>query len=157
MGALTSVEIFEALSDNLKQAAERCEQLAWHPRRGHVYWAFRDNLKLAEGACRQVGAHREDARWFPIGLQLAHVHKMCGNWMRSSQTKDARNAVHRLFGKTAEILRALAYQAEQLKNAKTGRSGMLLPQPITRGLPQRVGAPVQVKTSGGLILPPTYH
>jgi hypothetical protein len=155
LGALTEREIFSCMTENLAEAAERCAQLAWHPLRGFVYIQFRKNLKLAEGACRQAAAHREDARWLPIALQLGELHKRCGAWLRSSPTTDTRNQVHPLFKKTAEILLALARQAEDVRDKATNSIGIILPKPLPG--PHRDTRPIQVLTPGGLVLPPTMH
>ena len=154
MGALHEQDIFECLAENFRIAAEKCEKLAWHPKRGYEYLAFRSAIRLIEGACRQAAAHREDWRWLPIGMAMGEIHKRCGGWMRSSATKDARKAVEPHFKKTAEILRALAVEAERVRTAATGRLGMILPEPLPG--PHRDTRPVQVKRPSGLILPASY-
>jgi hypothetical protein len=151
------IEVFDLLSQTLKAAAEKCGQLAWHPRRGFIYMSFIKDLREAEGCCRQISLRREDARWLPLGMQLAHIHKLSGKWLRSSPTKETRAAAHRLFKKTGETLRAIAYAAERLKFARTDHLGMILPAPITKGLPQRETSPVVVKLPNGLIVPPIIH
>src|SRR5580692_2621925 len=110
---LSEVEIFDMLSQSFRQAAERCELLAWHPRRGHIYLMFLKDMRHVEGCCRQAFAHREDARWLPIGRDIAEAQKRAGNWVRSSRTKDERNSAQRLFKKLAENLRALQYASEK--------------------------------------------
>jgi hypothetical protein len=151
MGALTEPEIFDCLVTNFREAAERCRFLAWHPRRGYVYLKFVKNLKLAEGACRQACAHREDARWLPIGMALAETHKRAGRWVRGSKTKDERAAAQRLFNKLSDQLMALARDVDDVRNKATGRIGMILPRPLEG--PYRETRPIQVLTPGGIIVP----
>jgi hypothetical protein len=151
MTGLSEVEIFDCMIGNFRSAAEKCEQLAWHPRRGFVYNAMRKELKLAEGACRQAAAHREDARWLSIGMAIEHAHKRAGTWIRGLPSKDGRKVAHPLFLKLAESLRKLANDAEILKNRATGRVGMILPEPLPG--PHRDTRPVSVRLPSGLIVP----
>lgn len=159
MTDLTEPEIFDCLFENAKKAAEHCDKLAWAPLRGPVYVQFREELKLVEGACRQAAAWRGDTRWLRIGLMMAEAHRRSGNWLRAYTSKDGRAAANPLFMKLAENLRALEKQAEGLKTQATGRASMtqgpILPAPIEG--PHRDTRPVQVKTPGGLILPPGWR
>lgn len=147
MASLSEVEIFDVLATNFRRAAEQCELLAWHPRRGYVLLQFLAALRACEGACRQACAHREDARWLPIGLMLGDVHKRAGRWVRAARTKDERNQAHPLFKKLADNLRALEYAAERLRTAATGHAGMILPQPLEG--PHRPVRPVAVLLPNG--------
>lgn len=155
MSALQEIEIFSCLSENFSLAAERCEQLAWHPRRGFVYNDMRNSLRLVEGACRQAALYRDDTRWLQYGMAMGWAHKKAGAWMRSSATKDARKVVHPLFAKLADTLRMLAHEAERLKTAATGRMGIILPDELPG--PHRDTRPVQVMRPSGLIVPAIIH
>jgi hypothetical protein len=155
MGALTEVEIFSCMAENFREAAELCEQLAWHPRRGHLYIQFLGCIRKVEGSCRQAQAHREDARWLRIGIMMGEVHRRAGGWVRGSRTRDERSQAHKLFAKLAENLRALHYEAEHLRTAAVERMGMILPRPLEG--PHRDMRPVSVVLPSGLIVPPTVH
>jgi hypothetical protein len=111
-----------------------------------------------EGACRQAAAWREDARWLQIGLYMAEAHKRAGGWLRGykdatgTKIKLAEGHLHPLFVKLAENLRAAEAKAEQVRNAKTGRLGIILPRQMPA--PHRETRPVHISRSG-LILPPS--
>lgn len=151
MSALTEVEIFSCLSENFRLAAEKCEKLAWHPRRGFVYNAFVQELRLIEGAALQASTWREDTRWLTISLQMGYAHKIAGRWMRSSRTKDERKVADARFKKLAENLRMFAREAEDLKDKAVGKLGMILPESAAG--PHRDTRPVQVITPGGILIP----
>ena len=161
MGRLTETEIFDCLVTNFRLAAENASKLATSPRKGLIYDDLRKQLALVEGACRQAGAWREDSRWFPIGLLMEEAHKKAGDWIRGikmpdgSRVKFPNRTLYELFTKLSENLRALHTMAAQLRDAKTGRLGMILPE-VQPG-PHRDTRPVgwnQAITKGGIILPP---
>lgn len=146
MSDLTEHEIFRRLSDSFREAAEHCEALAVQINRikGQRYVKLREHLKLIEGACRQASMWRGDSRWLQIGQFAAGCHEKCGNWLRF-HTKGP------MFLKLAENMRMMQKAAEQMRDAATGVRGPILPE-----LPkyQPVNRSVQVRTPGGLILPP---
>lgn len=155
MSGTTEAEIFGVLSENLRLAAEDCEKLAWDPRRGFVYDGLRKRLKLIEGAARQAFYWRDyDARWLQLRFLVQGVHKRAGHWLRNSATRDERKVAHPRFAKLAECLRAAYYNAERIRTAATGRLGPILPAQLPG--PHRDTRPVQVKTPGGIILPPGF-
>ena len=153
----TEVEIFDILSQSFREAAERCVQLAWNPRRGFIYLAFLKNLKAIEGACMQAAQHREDGRWFPVGMMMANVHEYAGTMIRASRTRDERNKAVSFFRELGEHLRGFHYEAEKMRDAKVGPSAperyerfgtALLPSPEEG--PHRPVRPVQVlRPKGG--------
>lgn len=153
MGATTEQDIFDVLATNFREAAERCEVLAWHPQRGRIYEAFRNNLRLIEGACIQAANWREDTRWLGLSLVIGEAHKRAGNWLRGYIAEDSRKAAHPMFLKLAEKLREGQAHAETLKTAKTGKRGLILPRPVNDNRRHRDTRPVQVVTPGGIILP----
>ena len=155
MSALTEIEIFDCLAQNFASSAEKCEQLAWHPFRGFLYREFVKEIKLIEGACTQAATWREDSRWLTIGFMMGEVHRRAGNWLRTSPTKETRDEADKRFKKLAENLRKFAHEAEDLRTKATGRSGMILPEPLPG--PHRDTRPVQVVTPGGIIIPGTLH
>src|SRR4029077_6518505 len=56
------------LADNLKLAAEECEQLARDPRRGFPYQPLRTALTQVAGCCEQLFYDPNyDARWLALG------------------------------------------------------------------------------------------
>lgn len=157
MGALTEIEIFDCMSENLRTAIDDCEKLATVPMKGLVYDRFRKALKLVEGACRQASAWREDTRWLPIGLMMEEAHKRAGEWLRGVVQPDGTRRMiplgekHPLFVKLAENLRALLKSVDELRTKKTDRIGMILPQ---------VGAPIvngMLRRESGLIIPSRLH
>lgn len=151
MSALTEREIFACLAENFALAAEKCAILAWHPLRGFVYLEFIKELKLIEGACEQASTWREDTRWLRIGMMMAEVHKRAGHWLRTSPTKETRDAALKKFKMLAENLRMFAREAEDLRDRATEKLGMILPDPMPG--PHRDTRPVQVITPGGVIIP----
>lgn len=159
MGALTETEIFSQLSQNFNLAAEHCEDLAKLPAKGPTYRKLIQELKLIEGCCRQASAWREDTRWLNIGLMMAEAHKRAGDWLRGYKTdgvriKIAEGQLHPMFMKLAENLRAGQKLAEQFRTQRTGRVGMILPEPLPGPFREtrqhRVMLP---RTPGGIIIP----
>jgi len=163
MGALTEIEIFSCMSDNLKLAIQHCEDLARLPLKGETYNKFRHELRLIEGACRQASAWREDTRWLPIGRMMAEVHQKAGGWLRGYKNeadvriKFTHNQQHPLFKKLADNLRALHKAAEGMRTKATGRVGMILPTalaaPHRDTKPIHITVPHEIRTPGGLIMP----
>jgi hypothetical protein len=157
MGDLTEIEIFDCIGANAKLAAEHCDDLAKKPREGETYDLLRTELKLIEGACRQASAWRGDTRWLPIGLQMEQAHQAAGDWLRGCKVCGQRIRLaerhnFHCFTKLAENLRALHAGMIKLRDAKTSRVGMILPD--TQAAPLRDTRPVGFrKSQGGLILP----
>lgn len=143
MGALTEREILDQLKSSLKESADYAYQLSIG-KRGPIYPKFMASMKLAEGACRQAGHWREDARWFPFGLQLYEAQQRCGRWLREHQPGSK-------FAKLAEVLRAALKRANELETKRTGKAGAVLPM---LKAPDRDNKPVSMS---GLILPPGYQ
>jgi hypothetical protein len=151
MGRLSEVEIFDCLFSNFAEAAEKCEILANHPRRGLVYGSFLKNIKEIEGAALQANTWREDTRWLKISMQMGEVQARVGHWLRNSPTIETRAEVDKKLKRLAEILRMFARESLAMKDKATGKLGMILPEPLPG--PHRDTRPVQVRTPGGLILP----
>lgn len=140
MGALTEIEIFGAMEESMRKAAEACDRLA-NGCRGGEYVDLRKNLKLAEGACRQASQWREDTRWLNLGIQMAEAHKRAGDWLRAKEPSWR-------FRGLAQILRQGVLRAHSLKTKATGTRGMILPD--VAPAPFRENKPMQV------ILPEGY-
>ena len=164
MSALTESEIFDCMAENLRLAAQDCELLATSPAKGFIYDRYRKELKLVEGACRQASAWREDARWLPIGLQMAECHKRAGEWLRGVVQPDGHRAPipfgqkHPLFLRLSEVLRMLLAQVEALRTQATGRSGMILPGaaplPFRETRQHQINLPAGLaQRASGLIVP----
>jgi hypothetical protein len=158
MGALTETEIFDCLATNFALAAEASDALAVLPLKGQSYDKLRKALRLVEGACKQACVWREDARWLPIGQQMAECHQRAGDWLRGIKMPDgtrrrlASGELHPCFHKLAEVLRAMAKMAQELKTRATKRSGMILPQPLPG--PHRDTRPVGYRrVATGLLIP----
>lgn len=154
MGALTEAEIFDCLFDNFKSAAQDCENLARSPISGPNYLRLRESLGLIEGACRQAAVWRQDSRWYDIGLYMAEAHKRAGTWLRGYKDPNTGQKRYmtqaerfRNFTMLANNLRSGQRRAEEFKNKKTGRVGMILPEAYSQ--PRR--------SKGGIILPQHYQ
>ncbi len=154
-GHVTEREILSLLKQAFCRAAEHCDKLAVLPARGPTYRKLREDLEIAENCCRQVAWYRQDTRWLHIGLLMAEAHKRAGTWLRDrTMPRTANlNAAHPLFIRLAQNLRFGATRAEALGTMATGRVGMILPK-IQTGPLRTQGRLVQVKTPGGIILPP---
>ena len=149
MAALTSVEIFACMADNFREAAERCQLLAWgsNPLRGRVYLALLGNLKAVEGCCRQAGVHREDGRWYHLGVMIGQLQKEVSRWVHGARTMRERVWAKETFRQLADQLRGLQREAEDTRDKATGRVGMILPKPLEG--PHRDTRPVQVLLPDG--------
>lgn len=148
MGALTEAEIFDCLADNIKLAAQHCEDLAKLPRKGPSYLSLRTELKLIEGCCRQASAWREDTRWLNLGLMMGEAHKKAGGWLRGYKVRGVRvkiaeGQLNPLFLLLAANLRAFGVLAEQTRTQRTGKVGMILPE-MQRAPIRTQGRQVQV-------------
>lgn len=159
MARLSEAEIFSKMTESLRLAEEASRALAVHPGAGLMYDQLRNNLRLVEGCCRQIGYWRGgDARWLPMGMMMARTHSMAGNWLRGVQQADgtrrpiAAGERHPTFLKLADNLCGYMLGIEKLKNERTGRRGAILPDAAPA--PHRESRPVQVRTPGGLFLPP---
>lgn len=161
MGALTEVEIFSCLEENLLSAAQHAKDLALLPVRGDTYDKFRKELLLVEGAARQASVWREDTRWLDIGHWMATAHRLTGKWLRGYSVMDGkgkRQYPHDLYLKMADNLLGASVMVEKIRKERTGRVGMILPevQPLirTQGRAVQVLHPSQqpAVSSGGIIL-----
>lgn len=140
---LSEREILDQLKSSLKESADYAYQLSIG-KRGKIYPKFMKAMGLAEGACRQIGHWREDARWFPFGLQIHDAQQRCGRWLREHQPAAK-------FAKLAEILREALKQAHALETKRTSKVGMILPKAKAA---DRESRPVSMS---GLVLPPGYE
>lgn len=160
MGDLTEAEIFDCIRTNARLAAEDCDKLAKKPREGITYENLRNELKLIEGACRQASAWRGDTRWLPLGLAMEQAHTAAGDWLRGIKLEGggriaiAPRHLHANFTKLAENLRAIASGMEKLRDNKTNRVGLILPDAMPDRGPHRDVSRVGY-TRSGLILPPS--
>ena len=163
MGALTEVEIFSCMSQNLRLAAEHAEFLAVSPIRGPTYAKLRENLKLVEGCCRQASAWREDTRWLDLGLTMGAAWQSSLNWlmgykMGNLRIKYANQHLHPMFLHLGAYLREAATIADRYKNQRAPKLGMILPdvRPAP-GVRHKGNYPVMLPrpsvTAGGIILP----
>lgn len=141
MGDLTEKEIFDCLETNLRECAGYCVRMA-RGDRGDIYVRFRRKMKLIEGACRQAAMWRGDSRWLPFGIKIHEAQERVGKWLREHPFEPRKLVA------LAALLEQSYHGAIKLKEARTNRTGLILPMP-GRG-PQREGRPVQV------ILPPGY-
>lgn len=169
MGSLSEREIFDRMSGCLRDAVSCCVQISKNRRRGALYDKLRKNLKLAGDCCRQAAYWRQDARWLPIDTLLAEAHKKAGDWLRGykdpysgARTMLAPKLVNDLFFKLAQQLAALHNAVADLRDKRTNRVGLILPQPRAepgvRHRPQRVTLPPgMIARKSGLVVPETVH
>lgn len=144
MSDLREAEIFDRLISSFRAAAEHCEALAQqeHRIKGQRYNRLRTELALIEGASRQAAMWRGDTRWLPIGRFANECHRRCGNWLRKREAPV-------LFTKLAENMRMMLTAAQRMKDARTGVRGPIVPEQ-----PKYEPTLMQVRTPGGIILPP---
>lgn len=161
MGALTEVEIFDCMATNLALAADCCDQMATRPTRGVPFIKFREACANVEGACRQASQWRSDTRWLPMGLMMEKCHQLALKWITGLKVEPRRPRIavserdkHQGFVKMAENLRFAAEAMEILKNSKTGKIGMILPD-TSRGPTRTQGRPMQVLLPEGMSARPS--
>jgi len=153
MGALTEVEIFACMHENLILAAQHAVDLAKLPAQGLTYQKFREEMLLVEGCCRQASAWREDTRWLQVGLVIADALQRTGSWLRGYRVEGREGKTfypRDLYLMLAEKLREIAKVIEGLQHGATGRVGMILPEPAR--VIRTESRPVQVMSPGGVIL-----
>jgi hypothetical protein len=170
MGALTEAEIFDCLSTNMRSAAQHAVDLAKKSAKGQTYRQFREELKTIEGCCRQLCAFREDARWLNIANVMGEAHRLAGGWLRGVKTgkgprvKIPEGELHPMFMRLAAGIEHFHGFAMQMRRARTGRVGMILPrvlpdpgvrQPTNYRLGGLPGGMTQ--TPSGLIIPASVH
>lgn len=154
MSDLTEVEIFDCMAENIRLAAQHCDELAVYSRKGQPYEDLRDELELIEGCCQQASQHREDTRWLPISLLMRECHDKAGEWLRGYKIDGetialAPGEMNQNFVELAKHLRSLLGKVEELRTRKTGRVGMILPDmPTVARNVSHVGY-----TPGGIIIP----
>ena len=175
MGALTEVEIFSCMSENLRLAAQHADELAVKPAKGRAYRDLRSELKSVEGCCRQASVWRQDTRWLDLGMWFDEARLRALDWLRGVEVEvtrpDGTKMKHRvpmamgqrhpLFLKLAERLRFYRGLAEQVRTMRTGRVGMILPDCLSRPAERRIGAPVSMSglkmRDSGLVVPSTVQ
>jgi hypothetical protein len=154
MSDLSEADVFQTLVDNLKQAIQAADDLTTLDRRGPAYHNLREALRVIEGCCRQASAFREDTRWLPLGMLAHECHQKAGKWLRGDKnlytgvrTPIALREKNELFAMLAMNLRNFLKGVESLKDSKTGRVGMILPEEKPHDKPKsRI-------SMNGLILP----
>ena len=159
---LTEAEIFSCLDANLTLAIDQCRILAITPERGIAYVAFREAMDLLDGCCQQASTWREDTRWLMLG-QAFHSLRLCAH--RLLMGEQVQNSIERIllaaphalwaFNKMADNLEGLKIIVGQIRHARVGRAGMILPDmpvPHRDTKPSRVILPAgMMKTNSGAI------
>ena len=120
MANLSETEIKDQLYTSLLGAADDAKLLGILPAQGPTYARLRERLKVAETCCRQMGAYREDARWFGMGLKLEEAHQRTLRWVTGHSPRS-------IFWLLSEKLGEMARTVKQLETRKTRRVGMILP------------------------------
>lgn len=146
-------EIFDCLVSNIKLAKAQCPILYRSPRRvGPSYEIMRKALIAVENCCRQACVWREDTRHLAIADKINQLRHKAGGWLRQKPPEV------RHFPMMEKLLDMLLISAEMLKNRRTGRVGMILPEvmPVHReNRHVRVAnlPPSMTVSKGGIILP----
>lgn len=126
MSGLTQQEIMDKHIQCLKEGRDACQSLAKNADpeyifpRGHLYGSLKRALKALEGTCRQMAAFRDDTRWTKLGFVYARA-------MRVAQVKFVRQD-WLAFRQIAEIFEVGLKRMDELANAKTGKTGVILPK-----------------------------
>lgn len=147
MPNLTEYEIWDQLRTTLRSAIDHCGMLATFPAQGPTYLAMIDELETIEGCSRSLGFARRDARWNKFGFEMHHFRKRIGDAIRVHHART-------IFLHMQGMMKGALAEAEKMKDAKTGRSGPILPK--QKPAPHRDTRPVYVQNSG-LIVPSTVH
>ena len=134
-------EIKDCWRTNMLSAASEARLLVILPAQGATFVRMREHLSLAEGACRQMAHWREDARWLYLAPKMEQLHQMTRLMIVSHYASP-------LFTILAHLLEKLVSAADLLENKKTGRVGMILPEPLrhdrTEGRAVQVQNPVEL-------------
>lgn len=133
-------EIFIKMQDELRNAADACDQIATRPLSGDNFIRLRKALKLVEGCCRQAAAYRMDTRWNEPGFKMNQAAKMARKWLHYPSVESKK-----LFYGLAAALRQVRLDIMILETAKTGKTGDIV-------VPTYIPAPV--RSPGGLFLQP---
>lgn len=125
--ATTEQDILTKFTQSMKEATDACAWLArnadpeWLAPRGLHYRRLKTALSELEGCARQMSQYRSDTRWLPLGIlygakasRLAQKYFVKLNWKG--------------FAELSKLFEMGTRRAEELSNAKTGRSGIILPQ-----------------------------
>lgn len=145
MSNLTELEIIDCLRDNLRKAEQHCRDLAFLPAQGPTYTALREENGLIEGASRQLAAFRGDARWALFAVEIMSFQQRLGDCIRSHHAR-------KIFLRFAEMMAFFLKKSEELRTAKTGKRGSIVPKPRARGK-HRETRPVYVRRDSGLYVP----
>lgn len=159
MSTLSEAEIYDRLKSAIGEARDACKNLAVRSVEGRDYSSLRDSLALIEGCCRQMGYHRDDSRWFPVGLQISECHKRAGSWLRGYVDKGVHvkwepGQMNKMFVMLEKVLEQLGVMAEKIRTERTGKRGPILPESIL-ATPERKAGRIgfEPRKPSGLILP----
>lgn len=121
MSELTEVEVWDRLRTSLRAAIDLSKKLAFIPAQGPNYQQLIIELQYVEDASRQMGAMRSDMRWHRFGYEMASFHQRAGDIIRSYGARQ-------IFLRMAKTMEFMLARVDELKTAKTGRLGMILPK-----------------------------
>lgn len=126
MSDLSEQEILSKHEQCLKEGADAC---AWLGRRadpeqmfpaGPHYRKLRTAIRELEGTSRQMAQWRADARWVRLGVFWAKV-------LRTARKEFARHGWSEL-GRLRAAFEKGSHAMQELRDAKTGTLGPILPQ-----------------------------
>lgn len=126
MSGLTEQEIMDRHRQALSEAKDACLKLAVNADpekgspRGRIYRNLQVALKQCEDSARQMSMWRGDARWIKFGIHYAQVMRVVRKKMRHSDWLAFRGI--------AKALEQDARTLDELANAKTGTTGLILPK-----------------------------
>jgi hypothetical protein len=128
MGDLTEAEIVSRHKQALGEAHSACQELGrnadplYLAPRGKHYIALRQAIEHLEGSARQMAHFRGDARWTKLGFLYARL-------LQSIQPLYVRTRWAE-FGKMAAFFGPDGQRRlDELQTRKTGKSGLILPDP----------------------------
>lgn len=128
MSGLAENEIIARHIQSLGEAHAACQELGRNAAddylapRGKHYAALKDALNKLEGSARQMAHFRGDARWLKLGMIYARLMRMC-QAKYIGQSWNAFNEMLEFFGPLGRR------RLEDLRDRKTGKSGLILPTP----------------------------
>lgn len=126
MSGLSEQEILSRHAQSLREARECCQQLAknmdpmYLAPRGRLYRNLRKAVDELEGSCRQMCHWRADSRWLPLGIYYAKVNRTIQQLFKHRNWHGFRDIT--------PIFENGLVKLEQLRTAKAGRSGVILPK-----------------------------
>jgi hypothetical protein len=136
----TEKEAIELLKVSLRGGIDDCTEIASQVWSGEQYSRLRRRLKTVELCCRTIATMRGDARWLVLIRDFAELQQRARRWLAPATVETKK-----CFAKLAALLGHMLKLLTDLETRRTGRSGLILPQPLPHF---RQGRPVQIMMPG---------